>query len=87
LKQARALVSGDTGPMHFAAGLGVPLVALFGPTSLVRWSPLGQKQQIISAGPCYCDSASHICQSAQHCLNSIGPEQVFTALKNVLASA
>ena len=30
LKRARALVTSDTGPMHFAAGLGVPLIALFG---------------------------------------------------------
>ena len=32
LKRSRALITGDTGPMHFAAGLGVPLIALFGPT-------------------------------------------------------
>ena len=33
LRQARGFVSGDTGPLHFAAGLGVPTLALFGPSS------------------------------------------------------
>ncbi len=32
LKRARALVSGDTGVMHMATGVGTPVVALFGPT-------------------------------------------------------
>ena len=27
-------ISGDTGPLHFAAGLGVPTISLFGPTLL-----------------------------------------------------
>ncbi len=32
LRRARALVSGDTGVMHMATGVGTPVVALFGPT-------------------------------------------------------
>ena len=32
LKRARSLVSGDTGVMHMATGVGTPVVALFGPT-------------------------------------------------------
>lgn len=39
---ARLMISGDTGPTHLAAALGVPVVALFGPTNPARngpWSP------------------------------------------------
>ena len=32
LKRAGVFISGDTGPLHFAAGLGVPTIALFGPS-------------------------------------------------------
>ena len=32
LKRAAALISGDTGVMHMATGVGTPVVALFGPT-------------------------------------------------------
>ena len=41
LRRATLLVGGDTGPMHLAATLGVPLVALFGPTDPARNGPWG----------------------------------------------
>jgi ADP-heptose:LPS heptosyltransferase len=84
LKRSRALITGDTGPMHFAAGLDVPLIALFGPTVIARWGPLGRRQQILTGSPCACDTSSHVCQSPNHCLAAISPEQVLTSLQNIL---
>jgi len=84
LKRAQALITGDTGPMHFAAGLDVPLIALFGPTAAARWGPLGRRQRILTGSPCACDPSSHVCQSANHCLAAISPEQVLTSLQNIL---
>ena len=43
LAQARLVVSVDTGVMHMAAALGVPLVTLHGPTSSTRWGPVSEK--------------------------------------------
>jgi ADP-heptose:LPS heptosyltransferase len=43
LAQARLVVSVNTGVMHMAAALGVPLVALHGPTSSRRWGPIGER--------------------------------------------
>lgn len=40
LKRCTALVTNDTGGMHLANALGVPLVALFGPTNPVRTKPV-----------------------------------------------
>ncbi len=39
LRRAKLLVSGDTGPLHLAAALGVPVVGLFGPTDPARNGP------------------------------------------------
>ncbi|HYA79273.1 MAG TPA: glycosyltransferase family 9 protein, partial [Candidatus Nitrosopolaris sp.] len=43
LKQAAVFVSGDTGPLHFAAALSVPTIGLFGPSSPAQWAPLGKR--------------------------------------------
>lgn len=51
--RAQAVVSTDTGPMHVAAAVGTPVVALFGPTAPWRTGPYGGKHQIIRLGlPC-----------------------------------
>jgi len=39
LKNAKAVIAGDTGPLHLADALGTPTVALFGPTDPVRNGP------------------------------------------------
>ncbi|QMV19291.1 glycosyl transferase [Granulicella sp. 5B5] len=41
VRRAKLLVGGDSGPMHLAAMLGVPVVALFGPTNPLRNGPWG----------------------------------------------
>jgi heptosyltransferase I len=41
MRRARLFISGDTGPMHLAAALRVPVVALFGPTRPERNGPFG----------------------------------------------
>ena len=58
LARAGAFISGDTGPLHFAAGLGVPTISLFGPTSPARWAPIGERHQILTGGVCGCDANS-----------------------------
>jgi heptosyltransferase-1 len=40
-RRARLFIGGDTGPMHLAAAMGVPVVAIFGPTNPARNGPLG----------------------------------------------
>jgi ADP-heptose:LPS heptosyltransferase len=84
LKRAAGFVSGDTGPLHFAAGLGVPTISLFGPSLPGRWAPVGEQHQVLTGSLCSCGNVS-ICQSANHCLAAITPKQVFTCLQNIPA--
>lgn len=42
-RRARIFIGGDTGPLHLAAALEVPVVALFGPTDPLRTGPFGTK--------------------------------------------
>jgi heptosyltransferase-1 len=42
-RRARVFIGGDTGPLHLAAALGVPVVALYGPTDPARTGPFGTR--------------------------------------------
>jgi len=46
-RHASLLVGGDTGPMHLAAALGIPVVALFGPTNPARNGPFGARSIVL----------------------------------------
>jgi ADP-heptose:LPS heptosyltransferase len=86
LRQAAAFVSGDTGPLHFAAGLGVPTLALFGPSSPAQWAPIGPRHRFLTGSPCTCGDVG-ICESPRHCLAAITPEQVFREIKILIQAS
>lgn len=48
-RRARLLISCDSGPMHAAAALGTPVVALFGPTHAERTGPWGSQHVVVQA--------------------------------------
>jgi len=53
LAQLDVLITGDTGPMHLASGVGTPVVALFGPADPRRYGPRGSAHRIIRVDlPC-----------------------------------
>jgi lipopolysaccharide heptosyltransferase II len=73
------VITNDTGPMHVAAALGRPVVALFGPTDPRRTGPYGQLPSVMQATglpcvPCFqgrCDYAIPLA-----CLRAITPASV-----------
>ncbi len=81
LQRASVFISGDTGPLHFAAGLGVPTISLFGPSSSVCWAPAGRLHQALTGAVCACDRHSAVCTSSNHCLAAISPERVLKCLR------
>ena len=57
-RRARLFLGGDTGPMHLAAALGIPVVAIFGPTNPARNGPFGTRS-IVLRSPSSVTSHSH----------------------------
>jgi ADP-heptose:LPS heptosyltransferase len=49
LKYAHLVISNDTGIMHVAAGVGTPVLSLFGPTDPRQWAPLGAIHRYIKS--------------------------------------
>ena len=81
------LVSADGGIMHAAAAMGVPTVAVFGPTDPSIWFPYGSRPtaRVVATRPhCHpCDL--HECLDFI-CLPDLRPEQVLEALDEVLST-
>ena len=79
LRQCRAVVTNDTGPMHVAAALGKPVVGIFGPTNPSRTGPYGQMDRALQRRdlPCVpCMKASCSFHEPLACLTGISPQQV-----------
>jgi heptosyltransferase-1 len=57
-RRAQIFLGGDTGPMHLAAALGVPVVAIFGPTDPARNGPFG-KRNVVLRSPASQTSYAH----------------------------
>ena len=80
IRNARFMVTNDSGPMHIAAAFGVPTYAIFGPTSPALTGPYGTGHTIIRAkedcSPCFKRSCDDI-----KCMEAISPAQVISAIK------
>ncbi|MGE5839431.1 MAG: glycosyltransferase family 9 protein [Deltaproteobacteria bacterium] len=88
-RSAAVVVSTDTGPMHLAAAVGTPVVALFGPTAPWRTGPYGKGHQVLRAGVGCSPCLSRSCRTADlepmACMAQIAVEQVAEAVARAAA--
>jgi len=87
-----ALLCHDSGPMHVAAAVGTPVVALFGSQSAVMWRPLGPGHAVLQPPlPCTACVAPDKCVPGDsyqnYCVRNIAPDAVFAALRARLAAS
>lgn len=85
LRRARLFVGGDSGPLHVAAALGLPVVAIFGPTNPARNGPYGTSAIMLRA-PQSATSYSHV-ERGHEGLLSIPLEAVADAARQLLGGA
>ena len=79
LRRVCLVITNDSGPMHLAAALGTPVVALFGPTDPGRTGPYGPGHVVFRSGIACSPCLSRRCANPKtlECLTSISPAQVF----------
>jgi heptosyltransferase-2 len=79
LAQCRLVVSNDSGPMHLAAALGLPLIALFGSTDERATGPLGPRARVVQhhvpCSPC----GLRQCPIDFRCMIGLTVDQVYRA--------
>ncbi len=85
IRRARLFIGGDCGPMHLAAALGIPVVAIFGPTDPARNGPYGT-HSIVLRSPESRTSYSHVEQSNATLLQ-ITAAEVAAAAHRLLGAA
>jgi hypothetical protein len=56
IAQAELFLGHDSGVTHLSSLLGVPTVALFGPTNPDRWAPRSNQVTVLRTAPCLCSS-------------------------------
>jgi len=77
IKKSKFFISNDTGPMHIAAALNIPVFAIFGPANPIRTGPYGDIHTIIKkdlpCSPCY---AKKKCKTWE-CLKDLTVDMVY----------
>ena len=89
VRRCDLLVTNDTGPMHVAAALGKPIVALFGPTAPRRTGPYGQLENVLRLNlPCSpCLSSDCSIEKTDECLRALSPALVLARVEKLLSRA
>ncbi len=84
IKECRLLITNDSGPMHLAAALDVPQLAIFGSTSEVATGPLSDNARIIKhpadCNPCFLRK----CPTDFRCMKAILTEEVVEAARQMM---
>jgi heptosyltransferase-2 len=84
LSQARLFITNDSGPMHMANALGVPVVGLFGPTDPAATRPYQPPSTVIWKGAACWPCLYRACPFDHRCMTAIAPEEVLEAAEAYL---
>lgn len=82
-RRCHLYIGGDTGPMHIASFVDIPVVAIYGPTDPVVNEPLGRHMKIrmdVGCNPCRRRSCKDL-----RCLEAIAVDDVFRGAKEFLS--
>ncbi len=91
IQKSALLLSGDSGVLHIAAGLGVPTVSLFGPGRAKKWAPRGEHHVVINkelpCSPCTTFGNTPPCPNNVRCMSDITVDEVAGAVKELLTKS
>lgn len=91
IARSSLVISGDSGVLHLAAALDVPTISLFGPSSVTKWAPRGDKHIVIHhnlpCSPCSTFGTIPPCLIEARCIRDIIPAEVLDAIGRLLPQA
>ncbi|MDP2682193.1 MAG: lipopolysaccharide heptosyltransferase II [Deltaproteobacteria bacterium] len=89
MKRCKVIVTHDSGPMHLASAMQVPVISIFGPTDPRGYYPLNSgghyfwNAENIECAPCYEDGRFPDCNDPI-CIKAVTVEQVYEKLKDII---
>jgi heptosyltransferase-2 len=87
LGQCRVVITNDSGPMHLAAALGLPVVAIFGSTDERATGPVGARTRVVKC-PVECSPCGlRVCPIDMRCMKSVSVDDVYLATLSVVKEA
>ena len=89
IKRCNLFICNDSSPMHIAAALNIPTIAIFGPSKSVETSPYGAEHIVIEKEfPCRYRCDEDICHFVNHhqCMKDISVDDVVTATEKMALS-
>lgn len=86
MRAAQAVITNDSGPMHIAAALNVPVVALFGPTSPLKTGPYGSGHVVLQSKAACVPCFKRDCRDMR-CMKDLTPEAVYHEALRVLTGS
>ena len=86
MKRSALFIGNDGGPMHIAAAVGCPVLALFGPSDPAVWGPRGKKTSVLYKGLDCRDCFYPGCfRGEESCMKQISVEEVCSAAIQMLS--
>ena len=90
IQKSALLLSGDSGVLHIAVGLGMPTLSLFGPGRAKKWAPRGEHHVVINkelpCSPCTTFGNTPPCPNNVRCMSDITVDEVVNAVTMLLTS-
>ena len=83
MRTAEVVITNDSGPMHIAAALNIPVIALFGPTSPAKTGPYGRGHVVLQSQAVCVPCFKRECRDMQ-CMKDITPEAVYQEALEIL---
>lgn len=86
LRTAEGYIGNDSGVTHLAAYLGIPTVAIFGPSDPIRWHPMGDRVRVVSFDYCAispCFENENEKRQCDDCMKGIEPDSVVAAFQDL----
>ena len=87
IQKCDVYIGNDTAPMHLAAFVGTPVIALFGPTDPIENAPFGKAPSIVVRKDVSCNPCRNRTCNNLVCMDAITVDEVVKAVERLIGKA